>query len=340
MAEKQRERLRPRHGHVCRVVEQDAVEWATATGEDREWEGGREGGGKGGGKVRGPATSTLVVLALEVLDNLPHDKVLWTEEGGEWRLRECVVRGNENTENYREHHRALADERIALLLQLQPALARRIDPREQGVDRTLGRWQRSLTRLLPASLARTLGGDRARPCAAFVPTGMVDFVEGLCTAFPRRHHFLFADFDSLPPPALEAPGGEEEEAPDLRALNPPLVTSRDPATGQHRDHPSYLSHKGSADIFFPVDFALLQEVYRFFASRADRKGGGQASVRVLKSARFLERYGEEGGQGTCTRSGYNPMLEDFLNTCFFVAEAKDPSAREGRSRRATPRSRR
>lgn len=36
---------------------------------------------------------------------------------------------------------------------------------------------------------------------------MAELVEGLTRAFPRRHHLLFADFDSLPPPTLK--GGEE-----------------------------------------------------------------------------------------------------------------------------------
>lgn len=33
---------------------------------------------------------------------------------------------------------------------------------------------------------------------------------------------------------------------DLEAWNAPLVTSRDPSTGAHIDHPSYVSNKGRA----------------------------------------------------------------------------------------------
>lgn len=32
---------------------------------------------------------------------------------------------------------------------------------------------------------------------------MAELLEGLTKAFPRKHHLLFADFDSLPPPTLE-----------------------------------------------------------------------------------------------------------------------------------------
>lgn len=45
----------------------------------------------------------------------------------------------------------------------------------------------------------------------------------------------------------------------------------------------------------------------------------QYQTRVVKSARFLYEYGEPAE--TETRSGYNPLLEDFRNTCLFLASA-------------------
>lgn len=50
------------------------------------------------------------------------------------------------------------------------------------------------------------------PTAAFVPTGMSELVENLTQAFPHKHHLMFADFDSLPPPTVEEGKGEEEDA--------------------------------------------------------------------------------------------------------------------------------
>lgn len=115
---------------------------------------------------------------------------------------------------------------------------------------------------------------------------------------------------------------------DLHALNAPIVTSRDPNTGAHVDHPSYVVNKGGADIFFPVDFSLLRDLYRYLAQRDDRiNGGGGHRTRVCKSARFLYEYGE--WRETETRSGYNPLMEDFRNTCFFLASAGPGAAVAG-----------
>jgi SAM-dependent MidA family methyltransferase len=75
LAEKQCERLYARHPGVCQVVNQGVERWA----ESQRAAGAGEG-------------EEVFILALEVLDNLPHDKVTWCLEGGEWRLHEAVVR--------------------------------------------------------------------------------------------------------------------------------------------------------------------------------------------------------------------------------------------------------
>lgn len=75
---------------------------------------------------------------------------------------------------------------------------------------------------------------------------------------------------------------------------------------------------GCADIFFPVDFPTLRDLHRFFAGREDRAGGLQQSRLIVKSADFMRAHAAL--EQTATRSGYNPMLEDFLNTAFFLTE--------------------
>jgi hypothetical protein len=351
LAEKQQQRLTPRHGQVCKVLQQDALEWT----QQRILENKKQKQTSAASSSSSSSSSSAFVLALEVLDNLPHDKILWVQEkDDEWRLCEAVVRGDGSKEHpYHEAHRPLSDELIALVLRVKPELARRIDPREQAGSSSLTSGVTGIWRALKERVVRVLTKRPVDPPRAlFVPTGMARLVEGLCQAFPRKHHFVFADFDSLPAPSFDetekdeknttsssssssvdksgSSSSYENEAKDLWALNAPLVTSRDSTTGAHRDHPSYLLNKGGADIFFPVNFFLLRDLYRFLVSRADRRGGGKGyTARVVKSTRFLERYGEEGAAGTATRSGYNPMLEDFLNTCFFLAEGK--GGREGSS---------
>lgn len=73
------------------------------------------------------------------------------------------------------------------------------------------------------------------------------------------------------------------------------------------------------DIFFPVDFATLRDLHRFFMGRQDRASDGKSQRSlIVKSADFMRAYASL--EQTATRSGYNPLLEDFLNTSFFLSE--------------------
>lgn len=99
--------------------------------------------------------------------------------------------------------------------------------------------------------------------------------------------------------------------------------------------------KGLADIYFPSDFTALKALYldaaqskvnhsgplELLAKPSSNKGmlpikvveseGG--SVEVVSSREFLSRYAVDGGQGAATRSGVNPLLEDYRNTAFLLS---------------------
>lgn len=98
------------------------------------------------------------------------------------------------------------------------------------------------------------------------------------------------------------------------------MTSRDPASGAHLDHPSYVVNSGGADIFFPIDFHVLRDLHRFFAQRVDRSGRVRYNASVVKSGEFLRAHAD--APQTATRSGYNPLFEDFQNTSFFLVECE------------------
>lgn len=84
--------------------------------------------------------------------------------------------------------------------------------------------------------------------------------------------------------------------------------------GQTLDHNSYLVPKGTADIFFPTNFQLLQQLHQL----ANRQQG-EAQGQVMKTRTFMEQYADV--QATCTTSGYNPLLHDFTNTSFYLGRA-------------------
>lgn len=116
--------------------------------------------------------------------------------------------------------------------------------------------------------------------------------------------------------------------------------------GTTYDHGSYLVPRGTADIFFPTDFALLARLYRdamgdvgsgtaaadhSCSSSGDASapaaaagagagaGGGAALVTAehLASGSFMAAHAPDPG-ATATRSGYNPLLDDYSNTAVFL----------------------
>jgi len=78
------------------------------------------------------------------------------------------------------------------------------------------------------------------------------------------------------------------------------------------DHSTYLVDTGTADIFFPSDFALLQRLYQGAAPQ-------QRGARHMKSKEFFKQHAPDGGGATKTASGYNPLVEDYSNTSFLLS---------------------
>jgi hypothetical protein len=261
------------------------------------------------------------VLGLEVLDNLPHDKVValegrglcetWVEEvEAEAEGAEAVpapLPPPRRRRTLQEVYRPLADADIAEVYRFSAA-ARPPPPPPRLA------WARALARALPVSRARLLPPPPPGLLhARYVPTGALRLLRALRAALPA-HRLLLADFDALPPPAVAA----ATVAADARVLayapaeGAPLTASKDAATRRTRDHATYMSaEEGTADIFFPTDFAALA------AMAAGGGGGGGAGaggrpVTVQPSAHFLAAYAEV--DRTRTLTGFNPLLEDYTNT--------------------------
>lgn len=68
-------------------------------------------------------------------------------------------------------------------------------------------------------------------------------------------------------------------------------------------------NRGDADIFFPTDFRLVNEMWKKVFEREGH---------VVKSHEFMKEFGLE--NWATTKSGYNPIKEDFANTSFFVSK--------------------
>ncbi|CAD6235377.1 unnamed protein product [Miscanthus lutarioriparius] len=132
-----------------------------------------------------------------------------------------------------------------------------------------------------------------KPRRAWLPTGCLKLMDTLHQALPSMS-LIASDFSYLPDVSI----------PGDRA---PLVSS-----------------KGDADIFFPTDFRLLEQIDHHCSgfSKEQKNPGAFKPVKkrrtiILDTAAFMEEFGLP--LKTRTKDGYNPLLDDFKNTKFYLS---------------------
>lgn len=79
-----------------------------------------------------------------------------------------------------------------------------------------------------------------------------------------KAHFVISDFDHL---ITAVPG-----------INAPIVSKKGLKSFDKNDFDTYLIPRGEADIFFPVNFSLLQAIYKQIFNR---------SSKIVKSFEFI-----------------------------------------------------
>lgn len=235
------------------------------------------------------------VIALEVLDNLPHDRVWRPKRGdGEWMQTE-ITRDPESG--------ALSERTAPLEDELIKETIRAIEmTADLAVDGDGGAYQ---PRGILHSIKSTLGALMSkRDETWFVPTGAMRLFETLHAKRPN-HRLIAADFDSLPNVRIDG-------------VNAPLVASQREG-GRTDDHASYLlpeSLTGSADVFFPTCFQTLRAIDFVTSSRNVQRSNARLSS-IVTTRQFMSEYADI--QETTTGSGYNPLLQDFTNTKFLLS---------------------
>lgn len=260
----------------------------------------------------GSCSHPCFVVMMEVLDNLPHDRVVqrphdrhqpwletWVEQG---------EAGNESTAS------SIGSAREVLQPLQDPLITRCLQAWWDAQGASFGGWVHS--RLMP----KLIGS----PGPLFLPTAALRLLDVLHSA--RPNHILIAqDFDDL------------QAFTSVPGVNAPLVAET--VDGHVIDHPSYLTRKGHADIFFPSDFKLLTHMYRHALAHHDAhheatgrssggeqgraqgsgNGNGAGCAMHVKAQEFMRRYADVAA--TRSVSGYNPLLQDYTNTSFFVGSA-------------------
>lgn len=225
------------------------------------------------------------IFGLEVLDNLPHDLVRRRADGI-WE--EALVSPAAEGGKWIEIWQPLSDNLISRCL------------KSYDWD-DAAHASSPMHRLLRLVLDGTLGP--AADGRVFLPTGCLRLLDTLCQVRPA-HRLLLADFDILPDTVIAG-------------RNAPLVSNT--LDGQARDYNSFLLPYGTADIFFPTDFGALSALHAAAARQEGLREEAASPRAVLRSRDFLCRASPDSARATTTRSGYNPLLEDFSNTNFFTA---------------------
>jgi len=285
LAKIQTSRLSGRHPGVYGVINQDFLSWSK--------------------RIEEPT----MILAMEVLDNLPHDKVVY--KGPERKFRDFQFTNASLWEEVLvttagvEVTQPLTDFYIQRALEL---LFRKDIERSKPNLTLMDRLRRNANEFL--SQWPRFAAERGAK-AIFLPTASLQFLEILRKYFPQ-HTLLAGDFAYLPfgdvrttDRNLRVPGSL------FKCRNAPIVSGYDVETKTRKDFATYILRKQQkCDVFFQTDFPALLHAY-------EAETLGKACIKT--SPEFLSTHCPmEDREKTTTQSGYNPMLEDFANVSFII----------------------
>lgn len=225
------------------------------------------------------------ILGMEVLDNLSHDLIKFRNDDG--ALLEAVVHTDNKAtygsvpgkywRDFRESSDQIIQEYVAMGDELGWRWA---SLRGNPIRRLIERYS-SIEYINPWS-------------CEYIPTDAFKMLKGLAKAFPN-HRALFSDFDELPD-TVEGHCG-------------PVVQTR--FRGVTVPCSSVLLERGLFDIFFPTNFSRLAQIHQKLHTK-------HRTYTVQKHSAFMQKWlNPEDIEATSTRSGYNPMLQDFENVSFY-----------------------
>ncbi|GAB2221765.1 hypothetical protein Droror1_Dr00012953 [Drosera rotundifolia] len=227
------------------------------------------------------------IIMLEVLDNLPHDLICAENQVSPWK--EVWVEKRTDSLTPSELCKPVQDPFIACCMDILDMEASASQNRIMSL--AMGMW----SKVFP------------KPRRCWLPTGCLKLMETLHGALPKMS-LIASDFSFLP----------DVRIPGERA---PLVSSKH--NGSSSDHDSYLDAKGDADIFFPTDFWLLERIDHYCSGwtksllEKSSKQGKRRRTITLDTSAFMEQFGLP--SKTRTKDGYNPLLDDFKNTKFYLS---------------------
>jgi hypothetical protein len=234
-----------------------------------------------------PSDTPTAVIAMELLDNLPHDKIGRCIETGDI-LQAIVVPSDDATSNI------LADNVIDTSIRYNEQFAPMNDPLLQNI----------------LSIAPSLYTPNIRP--RWVPTVAIGILMKLFECRPNFSVAL-ADFDWLPP--SDSSTWTAAQSAVAAADGDPLVTDM-----EGNDHECYLTSPPNAlcDILFPTDFGRLANFVDQYMAQPTIAHPSSYTTLTMKQRDFLSRYGPAEVEKTKVWTGYSPMINDFGNCSVLV----------------------
>mmetsp|Transcript_18168 Transcript_18168/g.52495 ORF Transcript_18168/g.52495 Transcript_18168/m.52495 type:complete len:461 (-) Transcript_18168:28-1410(-) len=245
---------------------------------------------EGGENLLGDSDALTVAISLELLDNLPHDKVAIDGHSGEL-LQAEVSRGG--TDDNSASFDGGSEQEVGSSRESNGPLLETFAPLSDPL-------LKSVLDAVPSYVGRSFSSPR------WVPTVACGLIHRLLMERPNSS-LLMVDFDWLPPPDLDPNPAGSPSRRSVQAAGEPLITDM-----TDRDHECYLSAPGHCDVLFPTDFDKLA----MFAEKigADIGLKNPVDARVMKQWEFLEEYGGEEVEKTRSwLTGYTPLLHDFSN---------------------------
>ncbi|CAK9318856.1 unnamed protein product [Citrullus colocynthis] len=228
------------------------------------------------------------VIMLEVLDNLPHDLIYSENQVSSWM--EVWVEKQLDRESLVELYKPLQDPLIKRCVEIVN-FSENDHAKSSVLSKAKGIWSKAFP----------------KPRRSWLPTGCLNLLEVLHRVLPKMS-LIASDFSYLPDVRI---AGERA----------PLVSTK--TDGSSSDYESYLDAKGDADIFFPTDFVLLEQMDHYCSGwlklHEDKKPktGKKRRTIILDTSLFMEEFGLP--SKTRLKDGYNPLLDDFKNTKFYLS---------------------
>lgn len=244
-----------------------------------------------------PSDTPTAVIALELLDNLPHDKIGRCIETGD--ILQAMVVPCDGEDSYVQSDFGSISTHVDTSIRYSETFAPMSDP-----------LLRSILSIAPSLYTPTI-----RP--RWIPSVALGILMKLYECRPNSS-VAFADFDWLPP----SDSSMWTAAPNAVATadGDPIVTDM-----AGNDHECYLTSPPNAlcDILFPTDFGRLANFANQFITKttaANTSGRGQErhTAMIMKQHDFLIKYGPDEVEKTKGWTGYSPMINDFGNCSVLV----------------------